>query len=193
MQRIVGLLVVLCVTAALGWSFQVREKQQIGHAPIKSGVPSLENVFREMRAAIRANFEQVAADLNAQAAEHADAPFRLSRAEVGDGPSMIYYYTLAGGETLPDEQTLLARLAASGCTVPEMRDYMEYGVSYIFVYSYEQSGEFRRLRLDDNVCKAYAASTAQAARDAVPAATPKQRSTGGTNGRTTDSSGYTGP
>ncbi|MDO5536729.1 MAG: hypothetical protein Q4F72_04290 [Desulfovibrionaceae bacterium] len=161
-QTIAGAIVAALILGAIFWAWQAREEKNVSRAPVKAG---LEDGFRDLRREVRKNFEQAAEMLNSQAAEHANEPARLAKAEVGDGPSMIYHYALRRSETaVPAEADARAVLLEQTCAVPEMRDYMQYGVYYVFVYA-DETEELFRVRVDEEACKrheeAAAASGAQ--------------------------------
>ena len=75
----------------------------------------------------------------------------LKRVEVGEGPSMTYHYVLENGAAALDTEPVVERT----CSVPEMRDYMQYGVFYTYVYEDGQGKELLSLTVDEAACEAH--------------------------------------
>ena len=75
----------------------------------------------------------------------------MKRVEVGEGPSMTYHYVLENGAVELDTAPVIERT----CSVPEMRDYMQYGVFYTYVYEDGQGKEIMSLTVDEAACEAH--------------------------------------
>ena len=87
----------------------------------------LEESFRDLKVEIAKRFAQAADLLNK------DAPKTLQPAAALDTAPVI-------------ERT---------CSVPEMRDYMQYGVFYTYVYEDGQGKEIMSLTVDEAACEAH--------------------------------------
>ncbi len=150
-KRAVGAAVLALAAAALVWAWQVRREEGVSQAPVTAGLESGENA---LRAAVRENFEQSAAELNRMAQEPTDEPVALRLVDVGEGPSLAYWYRVDTARMDFDPAEVRRRLGEQTCAVPEMRDYMPYGVHYIFIYVDGGDRELLRARVDEDVCRA---------------------------------------
>ena len=146
-----GLAVLFCIIIALFWAWQQRVEKEAEQAPVLGG---MDDGFTAVRREVRKNFEKASAELNEQiAARKEKGDLELSGTAVGDGPSMTYTYTVKKPleNTIPEEK-IFPLIAGKVCSIPEMRDYMPYGVYYIYVYRDEENKELLRIRVDESVC-----------------------------------------
>ncbi len=154
-----GLVVLLCIMIALSWAWHEREDKGADKTPVLGG---MDDGFGAVRNEVRKNFEKACAELNEKiAARTTSGDLELSSAEVGDGPSMTYVYTVKkplDAETSRDK--VFAIVADKVCNIPEMRDYMPYGIYYTYVYRDEENRELFSLRIDEDVCKKHEQSAA---------------------------------
>ena len=153
-----GLVVLLCIMIALSWAWHEREEKGADKTPVLGGMDGrMDDGFGALREEVRKNFVQVCAELNEQiAARKTSGDLELSSAEVGDGPSMTYVYTVK--KPLDAELSrvkVFSHVAGEVCNIPEMRDFMPYGVYYTYVYRDEGNKDLFSLRIDEDVCKKY--------------------------------------
>ena len=157
-----GLVVLLCIMIALSWAWHEREEKGADKTPVLGGMNGVidggkDDGFGALRNEVRKNFEKVAAELNEQiAARKTSGELELASAEVGDGPSMTYIYTVK--KPLDAELSrvkVFSHVAGEVCNIPEMRDFMPYGVYYTYVYRDEGNKDLFSLRIDEEVCKKY--------------------------------------
>ena len=84
-------------------------------------------------------------------------PTTLLRADAGPGLLMTYRYALSG---VSGGETELSSLAESSrrsvtervCQTGDMRDYMEYGASYRYIYEDSDGKELFRFTVDGSSC-----------------------------------------
>ena len=123
----IGLVVVCLLVCALVWAWQAREDKKVSSMPLQAG---LEESFRDLKVEIARRFAEAADLLNKDAPKTLQPGIVMKRVEVGEGPSMTYHYVLENGAVELDTAPVIERT----CSVPEMRDYMQYGVFYTYVY-----------------------------------------------------------
>ncbi len=147
-----GLVVLLCILIALSWAWHAREDKGADKTPVLGG---MDDGFGALRNEVRKNFVQVCSELNEQiAARKTSGELELSSAEVGDGPSMTYIYTVKKPlDAQISKDKVFSHVADKVCNIPEMRDFMPYGVYYTYVYRNEENRELFSLRIDEAVCK----------------------------------------
>ena len=144
----IGLVVVCLLVCALVWAWQAREDKKVSSMPLQTG---LEESFRDLKVEIAKRFAQAADLLNKDAPKTLQPGIVLKRVEVGEGPSMTYHYVLENGAAALDTAPVIERT----CSVPEMRDYMQYGVFYTYVYEDGQGKEIMSLTVDEAACEAH--------------------------------------
>ncbi len=159
-RQIIGAVVLALAAAALLWAWQVREREGVSHAPVRAGLNSGEDA---LRAHVRENFEKIASELNRQARETGGEAVALRFVDVGEGPSITYLYRVDTSRAPFDAARARRVLAGQCCGMPEMRDYMPYGVYYEYVYVDADDRELLRTRVDEAVCRALEASAADRA------------------------------
>ena len=95
--------------------------------------------------------------LNKDAPKKMDEATTLLRADAGPGLLMTYRYALSG---VSGGETELSSLAESSrrsvtervCQTGDMRDYMEYGASYRYIYEDSDGKELFRFTVDGSSC-----------------------------------------
>lgn len=110
-----------------------------------------------VRSEIQKQFEGAASILNKDAPKKMDEATTLLRADAGPGLLMTYRYALSG---VSGGETELSSLAESSrrsvtervCQTGDMRDYMEYGASYRYIYEDSDGKELFRFTVDGSSC-----------------------------------------
>lgn len=159
-----GVLVGIFLGFAVIWAWERYEERGTSPVPVVSG---LEESYRDLRAEVRKRFEEAARQLNAETPKSFGDLITLRKVEVGEGPSMIYYYTVRGSE-FREGQEARAAVLDQVCSLPEMRDYMQYGVHYDYIYETAEGARLFDFVISEEACKAHEA--AKAAQPAAPAA-----------------------
>ncbi len=150
-KHLTGLAVLFCIIFALFWAWQQRVEKEAEQAPVLGG---MDDGFTAVRREVGKNFEKASAELNEQIATKKEkGDLELTGTEVDDGPSMTYVYTVKKPlENTISEEKIFPLVADKVCSIPEMRDYMPYGVYYTYVYCNEENKELLRIRVDESVC-----------------------------------------
>lgn len=110
-----------------------------------------------VRSEIQKQFEGAASILNKDAPKKMDEATTLLRADAGPGLLMTYRYAFSG---VSGGETELSSLAESSrrsvtervCQTGDMRDYMEYGASYRYIYEDSDGKELFRFTVDGSSC-----------------------------------------
>ncbi len=150
-KRLIGLAVTTLVVCALVWAWQIRKEKDVSTTPVKG---ELEATYTALLKEVKRHFETAAAELNRDAARYGNDGVTLVMAEVGEGPSMVYYYRvdLTRHEDFTEER-VRKELVQRCCMTPEMRDYMPYGVSYLFHYMDVDDVPMFSLRINEAACQ----------------------------------------
>lgn len=157
-KKPIGFAVAFCLAAALIWAWQVRVEKGADTTPVaggmSDGITGRKSFDDAVRHEIRKNFEAACDELNKGIAEKKERePLALTYVEVGDGPSMTYLYTVSK-EAMNgfSKENMRIKVSSAVCGVPEMRDYMQYGVYYTYVYQDEDGKGLFQMRVDDKLC-----------------------------------------
>lgn len=149
-----GILVGIFLGFAVIWAWERYEEKGTSPVPVVSG---LEESYRDLRAEVRKRFEEAAQQLNAETPKSFGDIITLRKVEVGEGPSMLYYYTVKGSEFREGQEARSAVLDRV-CSLPEMRDYMQYGVHYDYIYESAEGARLFDFVISEQACKAHEAA-----------------------------------
>ncbi len=147
-QALLGAVIGILLVLALVWAWQTRESKNVSHMPVQV---ELDESFRDLKMEIAKRFAQAADILNSDAPKQLQPGIVLKGVEVGEGPSMTYRYVVEKGVVRLEAEPVTERT----CGIPEMRDYMQYGVFYKYVYEDGQGKELLSLTVDEAACKAH--------------------------------------
>lgn len=160
-KKLIGAAVLVAGICALVWAWQVREEKQVTAVPVQA---ELEESFRDLKIEIGKRFAEAATLLNADAPKQLAPGVTLKHVEAAEGPSMTYHYVLDGQTAAPSGEPVLAQV----CSIPEMRDYMQYGVFYTYSYETAAGDVLVQLRIDEAACKAHELEKAKASVQEAP-------------------------
>jgi len=107
-----------------------------------------------VRSEIQKQFEGAASILNKDAPKKMDEATTLLRADAGPGLLMTYRYALSGvGMELSSlAESSRRSVTERVCQTGDMRDYMEYGASYRYIYEDSDGKELFRFTVDGSSC-----------------------------------------
>ena len=149
-----GLLVVAAVIALAAFAFGVW-KLMPGFAS-RDGSGSADSMENDIRKAVEEKFLEAARLLEPQLPRRLNDEVTLVGVQAGPGPTMTYRYTLhaAVEGTGADVKARLAQntVVAEVCRTPELRDYMEHGAWYRYIYADPAGRQILDFEVDEAAC-----------------------------------------
>ena len=149
-----GLLAVAAVIALATFAFGVW-KLMPGFAS-RDGSGSADSMENDIRKAVEEKFLEAARLLEPQLPRRLNDEVTLVGVQAGPGPTMTYRYTLhaAVEGTGADVKARLAQntVVAEVCRTPELRDYMEHGAWYRYIYADPAGRQILDFEVDEAAC-----------------------------------------
>ena len=136
----------------------------------RDGSGSADSMENDIRKAVEEKFLEAARLLEPQLPRRLNDEVTLVGVQAGPGPTMTYRYTLhaAVEGTDADVKARLAQntVVAEVCRTPELRDYMEHGAWYRYIYADPAGRQILDFEVDEAACVKREAREAGAGREA---------------------------
>ncbi|MCR5259098.1 MAG: hypothetical protein K6E40_13195 [Desulfovibrio sp.] len=163
-----GVLAVAAVIALMAFAFGVW-KLMPGFAS-RGGAEPADGMESDIRRAVEEKFREAARLLEPQLPRRLNDEVTLVGVQAGPGPTMTYRYVLhvaVDGADL-DVKARLAQntVVAEVCRTPELRDYMDHGAWYRYIYADPEGGKLLDFEVDEAACVKREAREAGVAREA---------------------------
>ena len=149
-----GLLAGAAVIALMAFAFGVW-KLMPGFAS-RGGADPADSMENDIRKAVEEKFLEAARLLEPQLPRRLNDEVTLVGVQAGPGPTMTYRYTLhaAVEDTDADVKARLAQntVVAEVCRTPELRDYMDHGAWYRYIYADPAGRQILDFEVDEAAC-----------------------------------------
>ena len=166
-----GLLAVAAVIALVAFAFGVWKLMPgFDSRGGSGGSGPADSMESDIRKAVEEKFREAARLLEPQLPRRLNDEVTLVGVQAGPGPTMTYRYVLhvaMDGADL-DVKARLAQntVVAEVCRTPELRDYMDHGAWYRYIYADPEGRKVLDFEVDEAACVKREAREAGAAREA---------------------------